>query len=115
MSFPTPNPDESLVSMEIVNAGAPPAQQTDAPFIGNFHKTLPHNEFGEVEPAAYRKFERTCLEIEAGSPINYENVPAGPVNHPDQSPFDADAHPELIKSAAKLTSPMAGASTETLV
>ena len=114
MSFPTPNPDESLVSMEIVNAGAPPAQQTDAPFIGNFHKTLPHNEFGEVEPAAYRKFERTCLEIEAGSPINYENVPAGPVNHPDQSPFDADAHPELIKSAAKLTSPMAGASTETL-
>ncbi len=100
MPFPTPNSDESLV-------------QPNAPFIGNFHKTLPHNEFGEVEPDAYRKFERTCLEIEAGEPINFEEVPAGPVAHPDQSPFDANAHPSLTAHASKFTSPLAGASIET--
>ena len=113
MPFPTPNSDESLVSAENVNASASPANQTNAPFIGNFHKTLPHNEFGEVDPGPYRKFERTCLEIEAGAPINFENVPAGPITHPAQSTFDVNAHPALTKGAAKLTSPLAGASTET--
>jgi len=107
MAFPTPNSDESLVS------GVPPDPHVEAPFIGNFHKTLPHDKFGEVDPASYRKFERTCLEIEAGAPINFEDVPAGPVTHPAQSSFEANAHPALTKSAAKFTSPLAGASTET--
>jgi hypothetical protein len=99
MTFPTPNNDESLVT-------------SDYPYIGNFHKTLPHNEFGEVVPSAFRKFERTCLEIEAGAPINFEEVPAGPVLHPAQTPFHPMAHPKLTKMAAKLTSPLAGAASE---
>jgi hypothetical protein len=100
MTFPTPNSDEDLVTNVIH-------------FIGNFHKTLPHNEFGEVEPAAYRKFERTCLEIEAGAPINFEEVPPGPLVDPNQTPFDASADPSLVGSVAKFVSPLAGASTET--
>ena len=39
MTFPTPNSDESVVN-------------TENPFIGNFHKTLPHNAYGEVDPDA---------------------------------------------------------------
>lgn len=101
MTFPTPNNDESLVTQ-------------DHPFIGNFHKTLPHNEFGEVDSEAYRRFERTCLEVEDGSPINFEQVPSGPVTAPSQSSFDGCADPTLTRSAARLTSPMAGASTEIL-
>ncbi|MDS4028878.1 MAG: vanadium-dependent haloperoxidase [Candidatus Contendobacter sp.] len=110
MTFPTPNNDESLTTPE-------------QPFIGNFHKTLPHNEYGEVDKAAYRKFERACLEIEAGSVINFEEVPSGPVASPFpaqsnpltqvQSAFESCANPALTKSAAKFTSPLAGASTET--
>lgn len=95
MSFPTPNADESLVT---------PA----APFIGNFHKTLPHNEFGEVEPAAYRLFERACMQIESGMPMNFEGVPPGPLAHPDQTAFVS-----APTSVAKLVSPLAGAATET--
>lgn len=110
MTFPTPNHDESLATSKI-------------PFIGNFHKTLPHNEYGEVNPTAYRTFARTCLEIEAGSPLNLEHVPAGPVEAPFpdqtdplaqvQSPFVTQIA-NLTKAAAKFTSPLAGASTETL-
>lgn len=114
MTFPTPNADESLVCRETVNPTAPPADRVSAPFIGNFHKTLPHNDFGEVIPAAYRKFERTCLQIEAGAPLNFEEVPPGPITGPVQTPFAANAHPSLVKGVAKLVSPMAGASTETL-
>ena len=95
MSFPTPNADESLVT---------PA----APFIGNFHKTLPHDEFGEVDPAAYRLFERACMQVESGMPINFEGVPQGPLAHPDQTAF-VSAPPAV----ARLVSPRAGAATET--
>jgi hypothetical protein len=119
MPFPTPNSDESLVSDKVVNATDPPADQTDAPFIGNFHKTLPHNEFGEVEPSAYRKFERTCIEIETGSPRNFEEVPSGPLVGASQTPFVLGPSPTpeihaLTKSVAKFVSPLAGASTESL-
>lgn len=113
MALPTPNTDESLVTTEPVNLGAPPQDQMNAPFIGNFHKTLPHNKYGEVDETAYRKFERTCIQIEAGMPINFEEVPKGPVSSPDQSSFENCADPKLTKSAAKFTSPMAGASSET--
>lgn len=123
MAFPTPNSDEGLITVEPVNPDVPAQDRVNAPFVGNFHKTLPHNEYGEVDRAAYRKFERACLEIEAGSPINFEEVPSGPVaapfpaqNNPAaqiQSTFELCADPMLTKSAAKFTSPMAGASTET--
>ena len=99
MSFPTPNADESLVV-------------PSAPFIGNFHKTLPHNEFGEVDTAAYRVFERTCAEVEAGVPINFEQVASGPLVDPNQAAFTARAMALGLNSVAKLTSPLAGAATE---
>lgn len=91
----TPNTDESTAT-------------PDHPFIGNFHKTLPHNDFGEVEPNAYRAFERVCIEIEAGSPRNFESVPKGSSSFPC-----LDAGSELANTA-KFTSPLAGASTESL-
>lgn len=115
MNVPTPNVDESLVSIEIVNPGAAPGDQTNAPFIGNFHKTLPHNEFGEVGPDDYRKFERVCTQIEAGVPVNFEEVPRGPLATASQTAFEAAPTPELailIKSVARFVSPMAGAATE---
>ena len=126
MTTPTPNNDENLASSEIVNPAAPLPDQVNAPFIGNFHKTLPHNEFGEVCPDAYRSFKNTCLAIEFGSPINFESVPRGPLpgeplpcgankgNPVPQSPFSPLAHPSLLHTVAKFTSPQAGASTETL-
>ncbi|MGM9427450.1 vanadium-dependent haloperoxidase [Hydrogenophaga sp. MI9] len=112
MTFPLPNADESLVT-------------TDGLFMGSFHKTLPHNEFGEVEAAAYRKFERTCMAVEAGAPGNFEEVPSGPLTAPFpaqseklvqtqvQSAFANCVDKLMVRSAAKFTSPMAGASTET--
>ena len=112
MALPAPNTDEGLVTTEPVNPGAPAQDWTNAPFIGNFHKTLPHNEYGEVDETAYRKFERTCIQIEAGMPINFEEVPKGPVSGPDQSAFEPCANPALTRSAAKFTSPLAGASSE---
>ncbi|MEQ1592998.1 MAG: vanadium-dependent haloperoxidase [Thiobacillaceae bacterium] len=124
MTFPTPNSDENLVSSNNPGTSTCPDTSTNAPFIGNFHKTLPHNEYGEVCADAYRKFKGICLAIEAGSPISFEDVPTGPLptdplpcgemkgNPVPQSAFAANALPDLQKSVAKFTSPLAGASTE---
>lgn len=106
MTFPTPNHDEDLV-MPTGN-GALAA----APFIGNFHKTLPHDAYGEVDVAAYRTFERTCQQVEAGMPVNFEAVPAGPAASPDQTAFDAAAVAAGRNKPATFVSPLAGASTE---
>ena len=104
MTFPTPNTDESLST-------------DNAPFIGNFHKTLPHDRFGEVDPSAYRQFERICMELDAGQSRNFNDVPGGPLNTtaaPAQSAFHAQAATALTTSVAKFTSPMSGVSSETL-
>lgn len=101
MSFPTPNNDEGF---------KPQSSLDDALFIGNFHKTLPHNEFGEVDATAYRQFERTCVQIEAGAPLNFENVPKGSLT---PTTFDPGT-PNDLKTVAKFTSPLAGAATEGL-
>lgn len=112
MSFPTPNTDEDLVN------GTGPGGERQ-PFIGNFHKTLPHNRFGEVDPQAYRAFERVCMAVEGGAPINFESVPTGPlvpsVDVP-QTDFDVRAKTVTLlhREVAKFTSPLAGASTEIL-
>ena len=42
--------------------------------IGNFHKTLPHNEYGEVDTAAY---DAMCKAIAAGDFNGLEAVPGG--------------------------------------
>lgn len=91
------------------------------PFIGNFHKTLPHNDYGEVLADAYRTFMETCLAIDAGAPLNFASVAQGP-NDRAQAPLQraffveppgTPQHDMVDRSVAKLTSPMAGASTET--
>lgn len=47
-------------------------------YIGNFHKTLPHNEFGEVIESAYDQFVAACDTIENdGLPGALEAVPRG--------------------------------------
>ncbi|MEM0896396.1 MAG: hypothetical protein AAGJ79_05870, partial [Verrucomicrobiota bacterium] len=43
-------------------------------FIGNFTKTLPHNNLGEVEPADYRALIRA---FETERPGDFESIPAG--------------------------------------
>jgi hypothetical protein len=80
-------------------------------FIGNFHKTLPHNIFGEVEPSAYRKFVFTCLEVEAGIPVGFEGVPRGDLFTAD---FDPSADKSSQLSVAGFVSPLAGAAREYL-
>ena len=100
MSVPTSNADETLI-----------VGQSDALFIGNFHKTLPHNDYGEVDPVAYHTFRQNCLDIETGAPINFEMIPQG-FNTYTQSPFASNADANAIKSGAKFTSPLAAAATE---
>ncbi|HRD64745.1 MAG TPA: vanadium-dependent haloperoxidase [Candidatus Competibacter sp.] len=96
MTLPRPNFDEGF---------KPESPLDDTLFIGNFHKTLPHNEFGEVVADAYRKFERICIEIEAGAPVNFEEVPKGTGTF-------APGINKALESTAKFTSPLAGAATE---
>ncbi|MCA1577073.1 MAG: phosphoesterase [Acidobacteria bacterium] len=43
--------------------------------IGNFHKTLPHNSIGEVDPAAYNQF---LAALASGTFTAFENVPRHP-------------------------------------
>jgi hypothetical protein len=97
MTLSTPNHDESI-------------NTADVPFIGNFHKTLPHNDYGEVDPASYRTFKETCLEIEAGSPLSFEAIARGPLT----PPFAVGADPSATGTGAKFTNPLAGAASENL-
>lgn len=101
MANPTPNGDESV---------APSSSPGIAPFIGNFHKTLPHNKFGEVIPSDYVKFQQRCLEIEGGSHNDFEGLPEGDL----VPPFHPGADPRATTAVARFTSPLAGAATELL-
>lgn len=127
MAAPHPNSDEnrlfgkgSNIPPTLPNAFGP----TDHPsggaevvssgpfvFLGNFHKTLPHNVFGEVEPAAYRQFAFTCLELESGVRVGFERVPNGPLQ---PGIFDSNADRGAILAAAGFVSPLAGAASESL-
>ncbi|MEY4576410.1 MAG: hypothetical protein RL701_1113 [Pseudomonadota bacterium] len=91
--FPTPNNDENTPSGEIQ-------------YIGNFHKTLPHNDFGEVEVPAYRKFKEICLQIEARLPLSYNDVAQGSLA---TSTFVGPRPSDV----ARFTNPLAAAATET--
>ncbi len=73
--------------------------------IGNFHKTLPHNKYGEVDPTAYRDFAR----ISSMPTGDYELVATGPVNNN----FQPDIGP-LPTRADRLVSPLAGRAREFL-
>src|SRR5205823_12423839 len=42
--------------------------------IANFTKTLPHNDLGEVDPAAYQQLLNA---LQSGRFADFENIPAG--------------------------------------
>ncbi|WP_137178082.1 hypothetical protein [Roseomonas sp. AR75] len=61
-SVPTPNGDEA------------------APFLGNFHKTLPHDADGVVEPAAYALLMKAAGDRRPGpASASFEDIPRGTV------------------------------------
>ncbi len=62
------NNDESISTG--LTFGGPGTAEVVA--IGNFHKSLPHNRYGEVDPAAYATFKEVAL---TGG--DYETVPRG--------------------------------------
>lgn len=43
-------------------------------FVGNFAKTLPHNDVGEVDPAAYQSL---LLALTSGQRADFDTIPAG--------------------------------------
>jgi hypothetical protein len=47
-------------------------EETDHPFVANYSKGLPHNKFGEVDPAAYNLLRRA---LATGSSEDFERVP----------------------------------------
>ena len=71
--------------------------------IGNFHKTLPHNKFGEVDPAAYALLQTAALSGD------FETVP-------DSHPVAGDFLPGITVPgrADKLNNPQAGRSRDKL-
>lgn len=91
MSNPTPNDDEGLQGL-----------------IGNFHKTLPHNEYGEVDWRAYMGFRDLCAAIESGTRMDFEGVERGTA--PPGVVFKLG--PGADAGTARLTSPLAGAASE---
>jgi hypothetical protein len=76
--------------------------------IGNFHKTLPHNKFGEVDPAAYAQFKLTAI---TGG--DYETIPRGYMGNPIpfQDGFVVNDHPLLSDN---LNNPQAARSHDKL-
>ena len=79
-------------------------------YIGNFHKTLPHNKFGEVDPAAYKAFAQISAKQAPHADGNFEDTVPGELNAPEQAPF-TNGPPGAV---AKLVSPQAGRSNESL-
>ena len=68
-----------------IHFGNPEAVNVDngdknsAPYIGCFHKSLPHDEFGEVDPAAFTAL-RDAGTNRATAASQYETVPKGNPN-----------------------------------
>lgn len=100
------NGDELPLNLGIFydTAGAFPVE-----FIGNFHKTLPHNKFGEVNPADYQKLMAAADPNPPPPPppvITYENVPAASVTPP--LPEEAGYRPGVAPASAdRLNNPQA--------
>lgn len=80
--------------------------------IGNFHKSLPHNSIGEVDPAAYNSL---LAALQSGAFSDFEAVPAGGTGRmanplgglafnmegPDSPALGVPVMPPPIASAAK--------------
>ena len=78
-----------------------------AKYIGNFHKTLCHNKFGEVFEDEYVHFEKICRHVSDNG--DFERVGAGKLSDPNQADFIVRPIPT---HAAKLVNPQAGRSTD---
>jgi hypothetical protein len=78
-----------------------------APYIGSFHKTLPHDSHGVVDAAAYREFMKAAADKRPG-PVapTFEAMSSGQV--------PPGGVPSGQKAAAKLVSPQAGRAREGL-
>ncbi len=91
------NQDEALALRD--------SNQQEIVGIGNFHKSLPHNQYGEVDPVAYRRFAQVASRPNG----DYEMVAAGPV----ENMFNAGVGP-LPTQADRLVSPLTGQARESL-
>ncbi|NKC30676.1 vanadium-dependent haloperoxidase [Falsiroseomonas selenitidurans] len=93
---PSPNGDETTHGKD-----------SAFPFIGNFHKTLPHDRFGMVDPAAYEVFRQAAADTRPGPAApDYESLGGGAV--------PPGSIPAGNRSAAPLVSPQAGRARELL-
>jgi len=83
----------------------------NAKYIGNFHKTLPHDKFGEVDKTAYETFEKICKDPKG----DFEGTPPqdGEITYP-RPDGEAAFKGTAPKNVAKLVSPQAGRGTEIL-
>ncbi len=79
-------------------------------YIGNFHKSLAHNEYGEVDVPQYKDFIQICDGTHPIHGDDFEAVGAWPIAaSPHQTPL-----PAAVTSVAKLVSPAAGRATDRL-
>ena len=69
--------------------------------LGSFHKTLPHNEFGEVDPAAFA----ALVSATRGDGSEFSQVPTGPARVGANGEFH---------TAAVFTNPQGGLATDQL-
>ncbi|MBU8537590.1 vanadium-dependent haloperoxidase [Falsiroseomonas tokyonensis] len=77
------------------------------PFIGQFHKTLPHDRFGLVDPAAYQRFVQAAADARPGPPgAGYEGLDGGIV--------PPGTIPSGDRGAAPFVSPQSGRAREAL-
>src|SRR3954471_3761396 len=84
-------------------------EETDHPFVANYSKALPHNKFGEVEPAAYQLLRRA---LATGNNEDFERIPLGDTrkltNPQSGASFDLqgpDAQALAIRPAPRIDSP----------
>jgi hypothetical protein len=87
----TPNGDESIVTPD------------GARFIGNFHKTLPINDYGEVDSAAYQRFRDALVGPAMAAPEQVDGVPTGaPDGFQFVSPLSGRANERLLPHPASV-------------
>jgi hypothetical protein len=84
-------------------------EEIDYPFIANYSKGLPHNDFGEVDPLAYRLLLRA---VSTGRVEDFEAIPLGEsrplVNPVSGLGFDLegpDGHALAIPTAPRIDAP----------
>jgi hypothetical protein len=97
-SLPNPPPvqrsnnDESIVTPD------------GARFIGNFHKTLPVNDYGEVDPGAYQDFRGALTAAAIAAPEQTDNIPTGAADSFQfVSPLSGRANERLLPHPTSLT------------